>query len=481
MRPGAPPGPLIAKGGQVDPAALFRAAKAAAISKAGKPSTQSVDVVAPAAPVARVEPVAPVAPVAPPSETDLDLDTPDGDDDLLPLDATEQAPIAPTIAAPAPPQRVAFTLQHDLSKRLDKYLCDRITFMSRSKLQALIEAGGVTVNGRVAKSSSVLHAGDKVEVLIPPPPSEDFEPQDIPLDVLYEDAHMIVLNKDAGIIVHPARTHTHGTLINALAFHFRNRSATGGGLSSVGKQFARPGVVHRLDRHTSGCIVFAKTEQAHGHLAGQFMHRTANKRYVAIAHGHLAPPIDVIDLPLGPHPSRTKGYREMQVVRHDHLGRPALTVYRTLEMYGSSEQKHWPDAGAVPAGASLAEVELKTGRTHQIRVHFAHQGFPLVGDDMYGGRPLDLLGVAAATKTKSPKTTAKKSAKHAACQPVGTFARQALHAALLEIRHPVSNQPMRFVAPLPPDLRALITTLRTYGATPHQLPGTILTMDELLA
>ncbi|MFN3311802.1 MAG: RluA family pseudouridine synthase, partial [Thermomonas sp.] len=177
--------------------------------------------------------------------------------------------------------------------------------------------------------------GDVVEVAVPPPPSEDFPEEDIPLDVLFEDEHLIVLNKSPDIIVHPARTHKKGTLINALAFHFRHRSSLGGSLSGVGRQFARPGVVHRLDRATSGCIVFAKTEQAHWQLANQFMARTVDKRYVTLAHGHVEPVIDVIDLPLGPHPSRERGYREKQVVRHDALGKPAVTIYRVLATLGT--------------------------------------------------------------------------------------------------------------------------------------------------
>ncbi|HZW07191.1 MAG TPA: RluA family pseudouridine synthase, partial [Phycisphaerales bacterium] len=262
----------------------------------------------------------------------------------------------------APPdrkQRVSFTLTRDLDKRLDKYLVDRITFLSRNKLQELIDAGRVTVNGRPGKASTKLRLNDTVDVLIDAPPSEDYPPQDIPLDVMYEDEHMIVLNKSPDIIVHPARTHTEGTMINALAFHFRHRSKTGGGLSGVGGEFARPGVVHRLDRQTSGVIVFAKSDTAHWKLAEQFEKRSTDKRYVAFVHGRVEPMVDVIDVPIGPHPSREKGFREKQVVRHDHLGKTAVSVYRVLGRYrlagaaGSAAPKRarggW---GAAPAAAA---------------------------------------------------------------------------------------------------------------------------------
>ncbi|MBL8759063.1 MAG: hypothetical protein JNK35_11600 [Phycisphaerae bacterium] len=460
---------LLGPDGRVIPAAVFRAARGpAAPTRNAAPAGESPD----------------------PTQSTEPADAPDLDDeDLLPppaagdASAGESAPIDPG----APPPRVVFTLQRDLAKRLDKYLADRITFMSRSKLQELVEAGGVTVNGRTAKSSTVLRAGDVVEVAVPPPPSEDFPEEDIPLDVLFEDEHLIVLNKSPDIIVHPARTHKKGTLINALAFHFRHRSTLGGDLSGVGRQFARPGVVHRLDRATSGCIVFAKTEQAHWQLANQFMARTVDKRYVALAHGHVEPVIDVIDLPLGPHPSRERGYREKQVVRHDALGKPAVTIYRVLATLGTPAggsvrppadvprvpphkraavgSADTPRPAATPSDQpgplSLIEVELKTGRTHQIRVHLSHRGFPLAGDDMYGGRPVS-LGSASIT-------------------------RQALHAAVLAFRHPISGTPMRFVAPLPADLRNFIAAgRRAPDADAFALavlpspPGSVLTLEQLL-
>ncbi len=483
--------PLIGPGGKVDAAALHRAAKA-------------------------IEPADPApAPVelAHPLAVEPDAEPLDGDDDLPVLGEP------PTFSAPGK-QRIVFELQRDLDKRLDKYLVDRITFMSRAKLQELIDAGGVRVNDRKAKASTNLRQGDVVEVHIDAPESEEVPPQDIPLDVLFEDEHMIVLNKSPDIIVHPARSHLSGTMINALAYHFRHRSATGGQLSTVGREFARPGVVHRLDRQTSGVIVFAKTEQAHWKLGHQFEHRQTDKRYVALVHGRVEPVVDTIDAPIGPHPSRLKGHREKQVVRHDHLGKPALSIARVLGRYcvghahagqatvpalrtpgpAPAPVAGWavrapgepepPAPGAVARDASdlpgplmradspwisLVEVELKTGRTHQIRVHMQHRLYPLLADDMYDGRALPA----------QPAPT--KSRARSAPPPCPGLARVALHAAMLKIRHPITEAPMVFKAPFPADLGALLRWARAAGssagladepATPP--PGCVLSVRDLL-
>jgi len=186
--------------------------------------------------------------------------------------------------------------------------------------------------------------------------------------------------------------------------------------------------VHRLDRHTSGVIVFAKRDEAHWKLGHQFEHRRVDKRYLAVVHGTVEPAVEVIDLPIGPHPSREKGYREKYVVRHDELGKPSVTICRVREWYG----KHAED----PAERfTLIELELKTGRTHQIRVHLSHLGWPIVGDDMYGGRPFLVEGRTV-------------------------IARQALHAALLSFLHPITGKRMTFTAPLRGDMAELVRTLR---------------------
>jgi 23S rRNA pseudouridine1911/1915/1917 synthase len=321
---------------------------------------------------------------------------------------------------------VTFTLQRDLKKRLDRYLVDRITFMSRNQLQKLIDGGGVHVNGRLPKASTTLRKGDVVEVVVPAPPPTQIQPEEIPLEVLFEDEHLIVLNKTPDIIVHPARSHLKGTMVNALAWHFRQ---SGGSLSGVGSEFARPGVVHRLDRHTSGVIVFAKQDEAHWKLGHQFEHRLVDKRYLAVVHGRVEPAADVIDLPIGPHPSRERGYREKYVVRHDEQGRSAVTICRVREWCN-------PHAARPEERYTLVELELKTGRTHQIRVHLSHLGWPIVGDDMYGGRPyLDSAGRVL-------------------------IARQALHAAVLGFEHPVTGRRLEFTAALRGDMAALVGDLR---------------------
>ncbi|MEQ9616515.1 MAG: RluA family pseudouridine synthase [Phycisphaerales bacterium] len=330
-------------------------------------------------------------------------------------------------------QRVSFTLSRDLNKRLDKYLTDRIPFLSRTALQRVISEEGVTVNGRMPKASTRLRLGDVVEVLIPPPPSKEIVGEDIPIEVLYEDERILVLNKQPDIIVHPARSHNKGTLLNALVWYFEHSSTMGGSLSNVGKDFARPGVVHRLDRHTTGVMVIAKDEEAHWRLGRQFERRTVNKRYLAVVHGEVDRDADVIDFPIGPSPSKAKGMREKMVIRHDELGKNAVTICRVRERY---------------EGYTLVELELKTGRTHQIRVHMSHLGFPIVGDDMYGGR---IVKASHLDPGGSDDDT--------------VIGRQALHACVLGFRDPVSHEPLEFTAPVAMDMLRLIRTLRAHKGT----------------
>lgn len=334
---------------------------------------------------------------------------------------------------------VRFELKRDIQDRLDRYLTSRVPFLSRTRIQRLIEAGAATVNARPAKASTRLRLGDVVELVLPAPESKEIRPEEIPLDILYEDDHLIVVNKRADIIVHPARSELAGTMINALAWHFRNTSS--GALSAVGDEFARPGVVHRLDRDTTGCIVFAKQDETHWKLGAQFEQRKVEKRYLALVQGAFEPEIDAIDLPLGPHPSREKGYREKYVVRHDELGKASLTIARVAERF----RLH--DRAVSDQRFCLVELELRTGRTHQIRVHLSYRGFPIVGDSMYSGRTL--------------------------LAPDGAeiMSRQALHAALLEFTHPMTSERLRFQAPLPADFASALAYLRTGAAEPLQVPG----------
>jgi 23S rRNA pseudouridine1911/1915/1917 synthase len=339
------------------------------------------------------------------------------------------------------PITVTFELQRDLDKRLDRYLVDRIPFLSRTALQRLIHESSITVNGRVPKPSTRLHKGDTIVAVLPPPPSSEVPADDIPLDVLFEDDDMIVVNKQAGLLVHPARSFKRGTLINALAWHFLHRS--GGGLSTVGKEFARPGVVHRLDRWTTGVMVAAKSDTAHWRIAKQFENRTTEKRYLALVHGTPEPSTDLIDLPLGKHST----LRELYAVRWGEDGRPSRTIYRTIERYD---------------GFTLVELELLTGRTHQIRVHMSHLGWPLVGDDLYGGKHIEAGRLGAAG---DPERI--------------VMDRQALHAALLRFDHPATRTRVAFTAPVPADFREIIMALRGKGYEAVDAPGSVLSLDEL--
>lgn len=353
-----------------------------------------------------------------------------------------------------------WTLGHDTGLRLDKHLQNHGGGMSRAQLQKLIAMGAVTVNGTPGKASQKLRAGDTIAMHVPPRPGSDLSPEAIPLSVLYEDGDMIVINKDAGIIVHPARSYTQGTMLNALAYHFQ---AGGGDLSEVGKHDARPGVVHRLDMNTTGCIVFAKDETAHHAIAKQFEHRTNLKCYLALVHGHPDPPSGAVEAPIGKHPT----IREAMAVRHDEKARHALTLYRVRRFYD---------------GYSLVECELKTGRTHQIRVHMGYLGHPIVGDIPYGGLPTGVPELEAppehvpggrpglthaTTKAEGQKMEAVFKERLAAAEAAGDdrplIGTPALHAGLLELQHPRSGERLRFTAPLHDRMGAVVRWLEAHA------------------
>lgn len=342
----------------------------------------------------------------------------------------------------------SFTLTRNLDKRLDSYLATRIPFLSRTTLKHLIEEKMVTVNGRFPKGSTKLHKGDVINVVLPPPPSSDISAEDIPLKILYEDDDLIVINKDDDIIVHPARSNTSGTIINALAWHFQNVSS--GALSSVGSEFARPGVVHRLDRHTTGVMVAAKRDTPHWRLGKQFEQRKTRKRYLAVVHGEVEPLTDTIDVPLGKHPTKRDGY----AVRWDDTGKPSVTVFHVREIYD---------------GFSLLELELKTGRTHQIRLHLQHLGYPIVGDDIYGGKHLKVSDII-------PRGVQVNLARSDF-----VIQRQALHATYLAFTHPISEVPVEFVAPLHGDMANLVCMLRKHRFKKSpSLPNTIIDLDSTI-
>ena len=330
------------------------------------------------------------------------------------------------------------------NRRLDKYVSGRLgKRMSRTALQRYIREGAVTVNGRLVKPSYVIRTGDTIDLLLPEDKPKEIPPEPIPLDVVYEDDDVLAVNKQADLIIHPARGNWTGTLVNALAYYFRKNWRDIKELPTSGEVF-RPGIVHRLDRDTTGILLVAKTELALWRLGRQFELRHIQKTYAAIVHGIVAADEDVIDAPIGKHPKIKEKYHV-----HRLTGRPypattkqAVTRFRVLERLAN--------VGRSRAGFSLVELYPKTGRTHQLRVHMSFLGHPIVGDRMYGGGPVyhsQLEGRA-----------------HMAEGPLIT--RQALHARSIAFRHPRTGQAMRLEAPLPDDFTQTLSIL-------HELSGTV--------
>ena len=299
--------------------------------------------------------------------------------------------------------------------RLDVYLAGRDAGLSRSQIRKAVEEGRVLVNGRRVKAGHRLREGETVDLVIPEPAPMDVQPEAIPLSVVFEDEHLLVVDKPAGMVVHPAAGHSSGTLVHALLHHCRDLSGIGGVL--------RPGIVHRLDRDTSGLLLVAKTDGAHRGLTTQFRERLIDKTYLAVVLG--VPPTDAgeVLLPVGRHPSDRK-----KMSTRSSRGRDAVTRWRVRERFGA---------------ATLLEVGLLTGRTHQIRVHLASQGYPVVGDAVYGRS--GLLKSVADMETRSILRGMK---------------RQALHAARIAFRHPLQGVPLSFESPLPADMAGLCEALR---------------------
>jgi 23S rRNA pseudouridine1911/1915/1917 synthase len=301
----------------------------------------------------------------------------------------------------------------DVNERLDRFLTRRLPTHSRAYLQQLIERGQIVVDGRATKSGYRLRAGDRIMVTLPPPKPSGVLPEHIPLDVLYEDSHLLVVNKPAGMVVHPTPGKVAGTLVNALLAHCRQLSGIGG--------VERPGIVHRLDKDTSGAIVVAKDDVTHRGLARQFAERRVQKRYLAIVRGDIREADGVIDAAVGRHPV----YRQ-KMSTHTHVGRKAVTEFHVLERFGLY---------------TAVELRPHTGRTHQLRVHMAALGHPLLGDPTYGRSRKEL--------TRSP-----------IAQQLAWFRRQALHAWALGFRHPGTGEWIECRAPLPDDLTRLLAVLR---------------------
>lgn len=291
--------------------------------------------------------------------------------------------------------------------RLDVWIGSRVPGLSRSRIQALIEQGHILLNAEPAKAHRKTRAGDHLRIAPPPPADAAPIPQPIPLDILYQDADILAINKPAGLVIHPSAGHADGTLVNAL-LHWCP------GLAGIGGE-RRPGIAHRLDKDTSGVLIVAKNELALNSLAAQFANREVRKEYLALVWGALSPPSGRIETRIGRH----KTDRKRMAVVSGPAGREAITNYETVEKLGA---------------VSLVRLRIETGRTHQIRVHMASAGHPVVGDAKYS----------------------RKSARDLPERP----ARQMLHAERIAFRHPATGAPAAFTAPLPEDMRALIAALR---------------------
>jgi len=323
---------------------------------------------------------------------------------------------------------VAFTVtSEDSGARLDAWLarqCADIN-LSRSRLKELILAGAVSIDDTVCEDPSRKVQEDmRVTVLVPPPEDATPVPENIPINIVYEDEHLLVINKQAGLVVHPAPGHSTGTLVNALLYH------CGDSLSGIGG-VRRPGIVHRLDKDTTGLMVAAKSDAAHHGLSEQLAERTLSRHYKALVWKVPQPRKGKVDQPIGRH----HVHRQKMTVNKKY-GRAAVTHYTMLENYG--------------AAAALLECRLESGRTHQVRVRMSHIGHPLVGDPVYGGQP----NAAASLLKKNRYEDEEKDV-------ILGFARQALHACRLSFIHPVTEAEMTFEAPYPDDFQQLINNFKS--------------------
>lgn len=307
-------------------------------------------------------------------------------------------------------------------KRLDVFLAEQFPLYSRTHLRKAIAAEDVTIEGFHPRSAFKLKVGQKVLIKLPERPIVGAKPEELPLEIVYEDEAIIVVNKRPGMVVHPAKGNWKGTLASALAFHFEQLSTIGGP--------TRPGIVHRLDRETSGVMIVAKTDRAHMSLNHQFETRIPEKEYFAITIGSPDHDRDVIEAPIGIHPYQ----REKMAVRHDHpSARPARSFYEVAERF---------------AGFAAVRVWPKTGRTHQIRVHMTHIGCPILCDKQYGGRAKITLGEIRDRREDEEVV----------------LTRTALHARRLKVLHPLTSQPIEFEAPIPADIESVLGHLRSYRA-----------------
>lgn len=301
-------------------------------------------------------------------------------------------------------------------KRLDLFIQHHEAYSSRNRIQELVRNGLALVNGRQEKPGYKVKAGDAVTLELPERPVREVLPENIPLNVIFEDDHMVVLNKPPGLVVHPAPGNYTGTLVNALLFHYGSLpSPEKPSPDEEGIERERAGIIHRLDKDTSGVMVVARTEQALKAISKQFKDRTVRKKYLALVAGVIKKGSGRIEAAIGRHMKERK-----KISVHTASPREAVTLYTVKERY---------------PGATLVEVEIKTGRTHQIRVHMAHAGHPVLGDRTYGGQRATGVGSIFPD-------------------------RQMLHAESLSLHHPVTGHPMTFSAPPPADMAAVIDRLR---------------------
>ncbi len=295
-----------------------------------------------------------------------------------------------------------------IGRRLDKFLHSRYPRISRTLLQRYIKEGRVTVNALPTKASYEPSSGDVVQLILPPPPPSDVLPQDIPLDIIYEDEWLIAINKAEGMVCHPAYASQTGTVANAVAFHAVTLSR--------GEDPFRPGIVHRLDKNTTGVLLMAKTDEAHWRVSLQFERRTVRKEYFAICEGRIKLDGDIINKPLAPHPETTQRMvLPSAMPPRQAMFKEAITEYRVEKRY---------------RGYTTVNLFPKTGRTHQLRVHLSSIGHPIVGDKLYGGRPVSEFDLSGAGSTAP------------------LIEHQSLHARRLALMHPILEKPLALEAPL---------------------------------
>lgn len=314
------------------------------------------------------------------------------------------------------PQKTIFVTDSHAGKRLDIFIAHHEAHISRSRIQSMIKDGHALVNGRTERPGYKVKPGEAVTLELPEKKVFEVLPEPIPLSVIFEDEHMVVLNKPPGLVVHPAPGNYTGTLVNALLYHYGSLPSAGTGNTGIaGSDRERAGIVHRLDKDTSGVMVVARTAQALKDLSAQFKARSVQKRYIALVAGVIKKGSGMIDAAIGRHVKERK-----RISVHTNKAREAVSLFKVKERFRN---------------ATLVEMEIKTGRTHQIRVHLSHIGHGVLGDRVYGG----------------PKVMRVNDIQ---------LTRQMLHAEFLSLFHPVTGTPLAFLAPPPPDMADVIELLR---------------------